>query len=96
MPSRYYVTAQRIAFPYSTKRLCGPFERHRAAFMMQQPIRRAIADDPEYAGVTLNITTVTISAKDLKAGTKRWPRGAIDPGRIALADVIDASRPINY
>lgn len=95
MPSRHYVTAQRIAFPYSTKRLCGPFDTHRAAWMMQEPIKRAIADDPEYANVTLSVTTVTIGAKKLKAG-QSFPRGAIDPARINPNDVIDASKPLTW
>lgn len=89
MPTRYYVTAQRP--DRSTKRLCGPFNDMREATAMVEPIRAAVAGDPEYRNAGFKVESVLISAKRIKEGA-RFKRGAIDPARISLDDVIEAAR----
>jgi len=82
MPTRYYVTAQQLDYPFAIKRLYGPFETFRAASMMEQPVRAAIAGDPEFINVNVRATGMT---------AKRHPPGALDLARLNINDVIKAS-----
>ena len=80
---KYYVTAVKYDFPYSTKRLLGPFDKFSAASRMIMPVRRALVDDPEYAAVNFRVTDLP--------NAKCRP-GALDLSKLNPADVIEASR----
>lgn len=79
----HYVTALKTVYPYSKKRLLGPFATHRAAYRMIRPVELALFDDPEYASTTYRVEQL--------AKAKCRP-GALDLKRLDPRDVIEASQ----
>lgn len=79
----YYVYAIKTVFPFSEKRLLGPFETHIAAARMIRPVELAVFDDPEYA------STVFRASRVFKRNCRP---GALDLKRLDPRDVIEASK----